>query len=445
MSGSGLLADTPSDGVVLERVRTDSDWPVQTNWRALLTVQGEYRSPEWVVSRVKAVPLSSRAERSLLAAVASDDGRAVLEAASTPGEHHVAAAVIASLRLAGDYPDRAIRFLEWLKTSPDDPGRLRFLRRYLPGIEVLTRAAPGIPLAMPLDRRSLTLLHAELLTNSGTPEAAEALLAELPLSPAVALALASTRLKLGNVAGARAIASGRPVYDGVSAAAAVIGARADAESGDHEKALESITTVLAFTGTPGPATALALEVRATSLRALGRVVEADLTDVELGTRQDRPLRTANESSEMSDATDIDDAPPTGPLFGRSLADAIDDAWARIRRQTRFGTTSEPFTADEVDAFIDDAVALVGRKQFDAAEALLLAQMDRVEDLVDDGGPVVDDFYIVLAGTFNRRGLMPEEIATLDRLRLAHDRAGSATPPEILEQLNELRGTLDALA
>jgi hypothetical protein len=445
MSTQGQSVDAPLDGVVLDPVTPGSPWPVETRWRAALRVQGEYRAPEWVITRVKAVPLSSRSERALLAAVAGDDGRAVLDAASTPGEHHVAAAVIASLRLAGEYPERAIRFLDWLRASPDDPGRLRFLRRYLPGLEVLVEPAPGIPLALPLDRTALTLLQAELLRSSGSQVAAEAILAELPSRPSVTIALAATRLALGNVSGAREIAVGRPVFDGVTAAVAVVGAQAEAAAGEHAKALEVVTRVLDVRNGPRPVTARALDVRAASLRALGRDVEADLAEIEMGASRSETGRPTTRSDAAESAVgEGRPTPPPGPLFGRSLTDALDDAWARVRRQPRYGSSDEPFGADEVGRVVDDAVALIEREQYDSAETLLLSVMDRVEDQVDAGGPMIDDFFVLLAGAFHKRDMVPEEVATLERLRAAHVRAGSVPSDEIVEHLARVRASLDAL-
>ena len=49
-------------------------------------------------------------------------------------------------------------------------------------------------------------------------------------------------------------------------------------------------------------------------------------------------------------------PPPGPLFGRSLTDALDDAWARVRRQERYGARDGAFTPDEVARLAEDAIA-----------------------------------------------------------------------------------------
>ena len=189
MAGSARQVEDRADGVVLDGRAPDERWPVKTRWRAAVTVQDSLRAPEWVLKRVKAVPLSSRSERTLLTAATEDNGRAVLEMASSPGEHHVAAAVIASLRLANDHPERAIRFLEWLEDSPNDPSQLRFLRRYLPGLEVLVEVAPDLPMALPISATALGLLKAELQRTTGSLVAAEATAASLPPGPVTAIAL----------------------------------------------------------------------------------------------------------------------------------------------------------------------------------------------------------------------------------------------------------------
>ncbi len=90
------------------------------------------------------------------------------------------------------------------------------------------------------------------------------------------------------------------------------------------------------------------------------------------------------------------------------------------------------------------MALIGNEQFDAAEALLLAEMDRAEAAADAGAPLVDEFYVVLAGSFDRQGLPPEEVATLERLRAAHSRLGVELPESVQRRLLDASATLDAL-
>ena len=90
------------------------------------------------------------------------------------------------------------------------------------------------------------------------------------------------------------------------------------------------------------------------------------------------------------------------------------------------------------------MALIGQGQFDAAEALLLAAMDRAETASDAGAPLIDDFFVVLAGSFDKQGLPPEEVATLERLRAAHTRDGTELPESVQRRLLEARAALDGL-
>ncbi len=428
-----LNDDISLGAVVLGRVSPESMWPIPTQWRAAILVRGEFQSVEWAMERVKPVPLSSRLERTLLDAVRSDDGRAVLAQASEPGEHRAAAGTLAALRLAGSHPDRALRFLAWIKQSPDDPGSLRFLRRYLPQLHVLVQLEPDLGVALPLGRISLDLLSAELLRASGQSEAAETVLSALPASAPVAVARASLRVSMGDIDGAHDLAADRPIVDDVSAALRVVDARAHDLANRPEEALKQLAVVFDEHVMVRPIERAALGIRARALRATGRDVEASLVESELGLKGDTPHEPI--VSTMPE--------PQPPLFGRSLTDAMDDAWARVKRQP--SDHNEAFDAETVAHQVDDAVALIKSGQFDAAETTLLRHIDRVDDQVDAGRPVIDDFFVLLAGMFDSQGLTVEEVATLERLRAAHGRAGTPIAEEIQTRLVEARSALDGLA
>lgn len=421
-----VLAPCPGDGF----------WPVVTRWRALVLVGTEFRPPEWALQRAKPVPLSSRNERSLLEAVRTDDGRAVLERAAEPGEHRVAASVIAALRLAEEHPDRALRYLAWLAESPDDPASLRFLRRYFPGLHVLVRLDADLGVAAPLGRDTLGLLAAELLVTSGEVAKAEELLAGLTPSAPVAYARCALRLARGDAAGVHALAEGRPIVDDVTVALRVMNARAREAEGDATAALVEVNELVEGREVGAEVARLVTALRSRLLRAAGRDLEADMIDEDFG--HAAPPASEPETTHLPEA-DV----PVGPLYGRSVTDALDDAWARVRRQRPSGQ-SEPYAPGIADARCEEAIALVRAGHLEGAETLLLAEMDRVDALVDAGEPVVDDFFVVLAGVFHEQDLMPEEVATLERLRDAHRRAGSEPDAEVTERLVEIRSELDRL-
>ncbi len=423
--------------IVVGPATSESFWPLTTRWRAMVRVQGTDRSPEWVLQRVKAVPLSSRGERALLEAVRADDGRTVLATASEPGEHRVAAAVIAALRLAPDHPDRSLRFLAWLRQSPNDPSQLRFLRRYLPGLMVLVRLEDDVGAAIPIGRSALGLLAADLLRAAGELPAAEEVLGTLPANAPVAVARAGLRLKVGDYDGVHGLARGRPLVNDVTALLRRVDAAAREREGDFDGALADLTSVLALPGLSGPAERAILAVRSRVLRALGRDTEAGLIDADFGAA----AATAQKSSRAVPSPHEATGPP---LFARTLADALDDAQARVLRQPWHGPGDPALDRETIAAHTEDAVALIASGQFEAAEAQLLADLDRADAWVDAGGSVADDLFVLLAGMFNQQNLTTEEVATLERLQAAHARAGSRFPEDAAVRLGDARASLERL-
>lgn len=428
--------ETSPAAFIFAPVDATTYWPVTTRWRAVVRLRDVFRSPEWMLHQVKAVPLSSRVERSLFEAVRADDGRTVLERASEPGEHRVAAAVIAALRLAQDHPDRALRFLGWSAQSPDDPADLRFLRRYLPGLHVDVKLDPELGAAVPLGRDALGLLAAELFTVTGHADQAEAVLAGLSPSATVAVARAARRFAEGDFDGVHALAGDRPVFDDVTAALRTLDARASCAAGDAAAALAATESLLDTTDLAPPVQRMVRAVRADALRATGHEIEANLLDENFG------MASSDEGSKPAEQDSPDR--PRPPLFGRSLADALDDAWARVRRQPLPGPVTPLEDPATIEVRCEEAIALVHAGHTEAAETTMLAAMDHADAWVDHGGRVVDDFYVLLAGLFDQEGLAVEEVATLERLRDAHRRAGSDLDPEITERLVEVRATLDRL-
>lgn len=438
---------------MLEAVAIDAGvggqpWPVETKWRAGARIDGAWKAPEWLVTHVRAVPLSSRAERDLLAAVANDDGRRVLEMASSPGEHQVAAAVIAALRLAGEYPSRALRFIEWVLTSPTDPRHLRFLRRYLPGLHVFVQLSPSVPAALPVDAFALSMLQADLLRAEGDVPRALAVVGDTPTSAAHALAITSLRLEQGDIAGALALCEGRPITDAFSAALATCHASVCIDAGDAAKALSIANAVLDIGNLPESITLVALSQREAAQRLLGRDTDAELTRSELHARSAGHQTVRDDTSRAAPQRDQQaPSPPSvnAPLYGRSVADALDDAWARVRRHAPTGDDQSNLTAAETDNLVNDIVELVRAEQWEIVENILLGYLDRIDAAIDRGEPFDDRSYVLLAGAFDKQNMPAEEVATLERLRDAYGRAGLTLPENVAERLVERRAMLDALA
>lgn len=434
MPSSNRGADASQGTLIVAPAGGNAFWPVDSQWRGLVVVRDEYRSPEWMLRQVKAVPLSSRVERSLLESARNDDGRTILERASEPGEHRVAAAVIAALRLVKDYPDRSLRFLGWLAQGPNDPGELRFLRRYLPGLHVLVRLDEELGAAVPIGRSALGLLAAELFAAAGDPARADQVLASLVPSAPVAVARTALRITAGDVAGAHGFAENRPANDDVGVVLRILDARARLLDGDPSAALAEVNEVIQGRSVAFPVEYLARAVRSKALRASGRATEADLLDDDFGSKASRP-----------GSDEAAGPPPEPPLFGRSLTDALDDAWARVRRQP-IEPPIEPLTdPGRIEARCEEAIALITAGHLDTAEGTLLAAMDHADAWVDAGGDVVEDHFVLLAGLFDNQHLTIEEVATLERLRAAHRRAGSEPSAEVTDRLRAVQAVLDSLA
>lgn len=423
-------------------------WPLDTKWRASLMVQGERQTPEWMLQRVKPVPLSSRTERDLLDAIANNKGTRVLELAANPGEHQVAAAVMAALRLARVYPERAIKFLSWLQGSPTDPSELRFIRRYLPKLEVLTFVEPTLPAAIPISSTALGVLHAELLRASGAIVAAEATLADLPDGLAKALAASALRLDMGNATGALAYCQDRPIRDDATAALASMSARALLAVGDPGQALTVANRVLDQPDLIDSVVQLTVPLKITAQRALGLDQEAALTESEFqGASDDHDdgdvLPSPKVEPAKSDLPIRSELPFVTPQVTlQEVAATLDKAWARVRRVDGRGAQYAMLTSAQIEAQVEEVVSFIKRGHFDTAETVLLALCDGADDAVDNGAPLNDAFLILLAGMFSKRDLPALELATLERVRDMYQRAGESLPEPVESRLMEVRASFD---
>ena len=104
----------------------------------------------------------------------------------------------------------------------------------------------------------------------------------------------------------------------------------------------------------------------------------------------------------------------------------------------------PIDRAQVDDRCEQVIALIGAGHHETAESMLLAAMDHADAWVDQGGSVVEDFFVLLAGLFDRQQLTVEEVATLERLRAAHRRAGSTLSDEVEQRLADAKSVLDRL-
>ena len=223
----------------------------------------------------------------------------------------------------------------------------------------------------------------------------------------------------------------------------------------------------------------ALAERTVSLRTVGRDAEADLSSADHEALQNAltpppgeaapapivvtvpvepvvPAVAATEPAAAAPAPTADgpvtSPPPAAaagprhesPLFGRDLADALDDARARVRRQPRWGMAPGMFGGRPHRDYLAEVDELIRAGQVDAAESLLLGLLDAVDAEVDRGEPVDDTHFLTLAGLFARSGALPEELATLERLTDTYRRAGSEAPEPVQRRIEQVRTELLSL-
>jgi tetratricopeptide (TPR) repeat protein len=451
-------------------------WPVRSAWRAAVPTVGGLAAPEDVLRHAKPVALASRTERSLVAALAADRGQEVLEQAGRSGDHQTAAAVAAALRLADLHPDKALSLLTWVRSGGGDPATLRFIRRYLPGLRALVALAPDLHAVVLADGVGLGLLQIELLRGAGLVAEADAALQELPNRPDVFIARNARALEQGRADAVIEATEGVVPADDATAMAALQRARALRETGRAPAALEMAERALRLPDTGQGLELAALAERTVSLRTVGRDSEADLSGADHealqhaltpppGEEPPAPIVVTVPVEPVVPAVAATAAPaPTpdasvattpspaaaarprheSPLFGRDLADALDDARARVRRQPRWGMAPGMFGGRPHRDYLAEVDELIRAGQVDAAESLLLGLLDAVDAEVDRGEPVDDTHFLTLAGLFARSGALPEELATLERLTDTYRRAGSESPEPVQRRIEQVRTELLSL-
>jgi hypothetical protein len=450
-------------------------WPVRSSWRGAVPTVGGLAAPEDVLQHAKPVALASRTERSLVAALAADRGQEVLEQAGRSGDHQTAAAVAASLRLADLHPDKALALLTWVRSGGGDPATLRFIRRYLPGLRALVALGPQLHAVVPADGVGLGLLQIELLRSLGQVAEADGVLQELPSRPDVLIARNERAFAAGQAGAVVEATEGVVPADDGSAMLALQRGRALREEGRGPAALEMVERVLEVPDLGAGVQLAALGERTSALRIVGRDAEADITSADHDALQESltpppgeapppaavaapPVEAAVPAASVGvpaaeppaavAATPAAPAAPaaasprqTSPLYGRDLADALDDARARVRRQPRWGMAPGMFGGRPHRDYLGEVDELIRAGQVDAAESLLLGLLDAVDAEVDRGEPVDDTHFLTLAGLFARSGNLTEELATLERLSDSYRRAGGEAPEPVQRRISQVQTEL----
>lgn len=200
-----------------------------------------------------------------------------------------------------------------------------------------------------------------------------------------------------------------------------------------------------------------------ALAALGRHAEAELAGAEHIALADRlegretadSPRPSPPSSSSSAAMASPHAPetsitlPPGPtaaplLGGRTLVAALEDAHARVRRQPRWSEAPGTLGGRPQEDFQAEVDELIAGAHLQAAESLLLALLDCLDDAVDAGLGLDPMHYITLAGLFAQQMMPFEELATLTRLAEAFRRSGQEPPAAVMQQIESVEASIARL-
>ncbi len=460
---------------VLATDRGPIPWPFTSVWRAAIPTTTGLAPLEEILPSAKAVPLASKGERALLQALATDDGHAVMELTARPGEHQLAAALLASLRLADHLPDQALTLLSWIRSSGANLSGLRFVRRYLPNLMVFAQVSPELRIITSADNAGVPVLEAELLDQAGRPT--EALAVRKAIPPSAVGFLVSAVEALAHGAFEEVLAQTERVdahADDVQACLAVLRARAMQGLRRHGPADAQFAAVASVVGLPQSLRLWILRGQVELHTASGRKSEAQLAEAErsalaqqlfggapgaeLPTPPPQPtpenpiapvaepaldepgvVGAGGEAADEAPRTPSVGVPPMHP--GRSRLVAIEDAQARVRRQPRWAETPGTLGGRPQEDFQEEVDELIGGGHLEAAESLLLALLDALDDLVDDRHTLDPTHYISLAGLFAQRMMPAEELAVLQRLVDAYRRAGLEPPPEVLRQMDRVDADL----
>ncbi|HEV7760082.1 MAG TPA: hypothetical protein VGO78_13870, partial [Acidimicrobiales bacterium] len=163
-------------------------------WRGWLPSERGPIDPTTAAQGLRLSPVSHRAERALVAAVANDDVDTLGRLATQSGPTQDAARVLAALRLPTLDAAAAIDLLHQLAAAPTEPTDGKVLRKHWSALSVQVDLAPSVPALVGLGRAAFALLAAQLMVETGRVAEALALLETLPPRPPVVLARAATLL-----------------------------------------------------------------------------------------------------------------------------------------------------------------------------------------------------------------------------------------------------------
>jgi hypothetical protein len=419
--------DRPSNGQMEERMehgeqvhlllsapgQPPATLPAST-WRGWLPSERGPIDPVTAAKAIRLSPVSPRAEKALVSAVANDDVDALGRIAGQGGPAQDAARVLLGIRLATVDIAAAIEVLHQLAASPTEPTDGKILRKHWNDLAVEVNLAPSVPALVPIGRSALGLLAAELMVQVGRVNDAIALLETLPPRPPVALAKAAALLANGDHARVLEVTVSLPNIDDVSALALVARSVAARSQQDLPVALDAVCEALSDGDRSGAVLAAALEERAHLYSLAGDTVAAH-ADLEA---------LAALAAGSADVTI-----PTPSTLRRSddAAATEDDSLARARKRIarRITGVGAPgtFGGRHHSTYRDEIATMFALGQVDAVEELLLGLLDVVEDEVDElGVPLDATFFLTLADLYQDSSRTEDLHALRERYAAAETRA-----------------------
>ncbi len=397
-------------------------------WRGWLPSDRGPIDPATAAKGLRLSPVSPRAERALVAAVANDDVDALSRMAAQSGPTQDAARAPPALRLATVDPPAAIDLLQQLATAPTDPTDSKVLRKHWSTLTVQAELAPSVPALVGLGRSAFALLAAELLVQAGRVGDAVTLLETLPPRAPVALAKAAALLANGDHARVLEVTTSLPGTDDVSTLALVARSVAARSQQEISVALDAVCEALADGGRSGVVLAAALEERA-HLYSLAGDTAAAHADLEAL------------AALAAGSTDITIPAPSSLRRTEELSedDSLDRARRRIARRITGVGAPGTFGGRHHSTYRDEIATMFALGQVDAVEELLLGLLDVVEDEVDElGVPLDATFFLTLADLYQDSG-RTEDLHALRERYAAADARATRRAAEVAETAGEGSG------
>jgi len=414
---AGRAASPGAPRLLLDDPAAAPSAPLPTAWRCVVPGPDGDRGPEAALAEVRPSLGAGRTERSIVTAIAKDQVGQLVDVSASDHDLAPVAQLLVGLRQAGGDPMGASRALIAALDEAPPPWEHRFLRKYLPDLQVCAVLAPGVPAVLPASRDAISLLVAELLTATGRHLDAAALLGNLHPQPEVVLALAAVHLASGHHEAAIDVTERLSNTDDLTALCLIARGVALRVAGRFDDALAVLDQAMSVPDRHPGIIVAALGERSDLLKLVGD---------DLAAQADIDRITALEGGEpVGDLGEVHaedghrDA-PLPPADDPGMAEARE--WAR-RRLTGLGTPGT-FAGRHHQSYEPDLEAMLAAAQWGTAEHLLLGLLDAVEDEADELHiPIDSSYFRTLIDVLEREKRHYEALAIRERLTEAIERCG----------------------